>query len=1514
MAKLCVQHQRQIVDAIGFLQSEVKALASSSTLQTGTLGIQGSACSSAKVCAVTPEKCNPKSENQDVSTSIQSSCAVKKDSENVASLKTSATAGPVLDLRSLGLGSNHTSVTNTTNAVDVDNSRHSDHAPLKMKIMASNVADGKKLSCVLNASLSSHSDSLEDREGRSNSSDRTDTARLSSSVKKHSQNHQARQRDIQGHTNETPSKTFSPHMTTPPDCPRTARKTIRTSSDNRSRDSACREMIDPDIGHCDIVFIDKPITECFKQRRRGMLPRRNARKSTRGHMYSEDVWELKTVRTLTGRGNCPTPMPELITLVTPKQVLSKPDGVPPVDMPFVGACRESLIQQMATEESNESVLPGNADMVEVATSEVDVIVETSQTDQSQSKGSPLPPSPIRSQAQNEGSDLRSEAEVEKEPAADSGLTVSEEIVAQSPPNVEESRNPEPNEDVEVTAGQTVAAEAEEQPINDVTAEDNELPLSDEQQQKSSPSAVDPMDEEENKREETLSKQPEELQAETQINQCLEVTEESDCGGLAEGSVKNEPDSKASEEAEAEMPLVADSDDDYDVSSKTLDALLKELPPWRRKRGTVISLPKRLRQTETVVVGYVNGRPISASDRSLRRRSSNSSTSPVKISSKPSRIPASKTVVDSPVESKVENDNSDNNPPEAVAESPGAASDAQQVTEPSSVASTSPASKSPSKDKQMERHEKVQRGDEPTPLPSDQLVDRSPGTGAKRQLRSTGQRPTPLPTVDVPSPEPAGSTVPLPTDHISPPPPVTSPSVLAPPSTGDEQPQQDIVPEMAVESNAEEAPSANADGEEMKKDEDEGRLQAKQKLRSSKAAVEDGKAEHQQQFIDKSSPSESQCQAETEVPTQGMPLRNKRILRKDVETAEVSALQKTETATSGDVDIGSDNSVSVSEKPTRMPLRSESNKPETSNQAVAQSPAADGKKLALRSQRLATPSTSTASLAGRKSDVASPVRIKPERTSKAQLRPPSLSASPEASHSSAGRSATQRSEAPKQTTNKFFQTLTGDASQHLITNLNIKFDKMQKGWLQIDKEGQPSAKYKNRADRQAAIWKSKRRAKKAKSLEHQKYSPVQMLFMKGFNLSSICRWFLESTETKSLVIVKKVNTRLPSETQLCFHSSSNSSGTSQGVFPSLQAERLKKHLKKFAIASPVKSNPKSQKLIAKALEQEANAAKGRERREGPAGAQSSSTSHSTKASASTGDCQKSSGKTKIPASARILRKYSNIREKMQVQHTNSRLKDASKSLRSKSINRLATSKSTGKSDVRPYLRVQKPPLPVGKQIKESAAKMEQRKTLSDKNPVRNSAEERMRKGQSRVLRDEGKKELAKRHSQRLGSTRMSEQKPPEAPKSKQATEAEKSDVEKPVVEKPVVGKVNAAKVQAKEPSKPAAPETEGAEDAAESPQGTDAKVPSSPDQVLTRSQRKMEAAAPPSESPGPALKKGTKSMHAQSASPKQVRKAEDSALTRSRAASLPRSAAKSATKRTQEPLAVPAKRTRTSLLK
>lgn len=1543
MAKLCPHHQRQIVDAIGFLQTEVKALASSNTQQdsNSTSGIQGDAKSS----AVTPEKTcpelrfpsesTPKSEVLDMSHSIPASCAMTKIPENAVSLKTSVTAGPALDLRSSGSGSNQALATPTVNPVDADNSRHGDHAPLKMKIMASNVAAGKKLSCVLNASLSSHSDTMEDREGNSNSSNRTEThsARLSSSVKRHNQTshkHQARQRETLVHAKDTPAKLFSVHTTIPSDSPRTARKTIR-ASDHRIRDSACRGLADPDLGHCDIVFIDKPITECFKPQQRSMLPRRNARKSTRGHMYSDEIWELKTVRTLAGRGNCPNPMPELTTLVTPKQILSKPDGVPPVDMPFAGACRESMNQQMSTEESDESVIPGTGDMVEVADSEVDVIVETSQTDQCRSKGQSVPTSPIRSPTENKETDM--DTDVQQEATADPGMTTaSEESVSQAPFEAEKDNEPEPQEDMSESMEQIVA-ETVVEPLESITAEEAEPQLSSEEllnsdsvlDRNSAPSPVNQVEEEieENKGEEVQDEQPQELQPETPIHSDnCEVTDESNITGLAQEVVVKRPEIKTLEPADSVVPIGNEDDNDnYDVSSKTLDALLKELPPWRRKKGTVISLPKRLRPTETVVVGYVNGRPISASDRSLRRRSSNSGTSPNKTPIKSSQNVSNKNSLDSTIDSNVENKNVDGLPETDIpVESIETTAMIQQVKEPSSVTLSSPTS-TPSRNKQIQKQKRVQRDQDSLPVLSDASGDRPQSTESKRQLRSAGSvlspptsnavtsisSPKPTTTQALPSPEQLPSLRPP-----SPLPATSSPIWSSSPAICEQSQQKtETTVELLDAGNTEKPQPPETSSEEIQKNESESRLQAKQKLRSAKAVVDESKIEKQQHSSEVSSPLEDQSPVKTE--TQIMPLRSKRVLRKEPEAGDVALQQKPNVASLEDMSAGGDDGISsISDTPTRMPLRRESSKPEMSPQSVTQSPPVDKKKSVLRSQRLAAPSTSAVSVAGRQSDVASPIRVMPERITKAQVKPPPVSVASVLPHSSAIPVITPSHEPPRQT-NKFFEALTGEEHQHLITNLNVKYDKMQKGWVQMDKEGQPTTKYKNKADRQAAIWKSKRRARKTKSLEHQKYSPVQMLFMKGFNLTSICRWFLESTETKSLVIVKKVNTRLPSETQLCFHSSSGASGTSQGVFPSLQAERLKKHLKKFAIASPVKSNPKSQKLIAKALEQEANAIKGKERRELPSTTQTLTKSHSSEATVQVGESQKPSAKSKNPASARILRKYSNIREKMQVQQTNVRLKEASKNLRTKSMKRLVTTKSAAKSNLKPSLKAQKSPLPVGKRMKESAAKMERRKTLAVKKTTKHHVPERAVKVQSssRASKDATKKgELPKRCSQRLGSPKVSQHKPVDAPKSK-VDNKKQMEVEKVEVEKPAVNKANAAKIQAKESSQTTVAEIKGTENAAETQQSVDVNVQTSPDQVLTRSQRKMEAAVP--------SKRATKSMKTQNAS-KPVRKAEEPALTRSGALkspskrSLARTATKPATKRARELLETPAKRTRTSLSK
>ncbi|XP_023261557.1 uncharacterized protein LOC111654682 isoform X1 [Seriola lalandi dorsalis] len=1555
MAKLCPHHQRQIVDAIGFLQTEVKALASSNTQQASnsTFGIQGNACSTAKSTAVTPEKSclelrfptesSPKSEVQDMSHSIPGSCAMKKVPEDAVSLKTSVTAGPALDLRSPGSGSNHALVTPNTNPVDTENTRHGDHAPLKMKIMASNVADGKKLSCVLNASLSSHSDTSEDRQGNSNSSNKTEThsARLSSSVKRHNQashTHQARQRETLGHAKDTPAKLLSVHMTIPPDSPRTARKTIKASSDHRTRDSACRLLADPDLGHCDIVFIDKPITECFKEQQRGILPRRNARKSTRGHMYSDEIWELKTVRTLAGRGNCPNPMPELITLVTPKQILSKPEGVPPVDMPFAGTCRETMNQQMSPEESDESVIPGTGDVVEVADSEVDVIVETSQTDQCQNKGPSTPPSPIRSSVENKETDMNTD--LEQDTTADSQtITGGEESIAQAPSEAEKYDKPEPQEHIPESTKQTVP-ETLAEPLQNITIEKAETKISSDKQnsepvlqENSAPSPVNQVEEEikENEREEIQDEQPQELQPETQLRyNNFEVAEKSNIISSLEEPMVKELEIETLEAVDSDIPFTTEDDNnEYDVSAKTLDALLKELPPWRRKRGTIISLPKRLRQTESVIVGYVNGRPISASDRSLRRRSSNSNTSPNKTPVKSSQdLPskASPASPDSAIDSIVENKHSEKHLPEThiplnLSETTPVI---EQVTEPSPDTASIPMSKVPSRTKQIQKQKRVQRDQDNLPVLSDQLVDSPQSTDSKRQLRSTSQKPIGTPVSphtanavsSTSSPKPSATHAPqstqqLPSLPLPSPLPVTStPLIRSSPPAPSEQSQQNTVPETSMEFNTEESQPVETTSEELQKNEVESGLAAKQ--RSAKVVVDDSKNETQQL----SGEVENQSPVKTEMQTLIMPLRSKRVLRKDAEAADIALPQKPNVASLEDrFASGDDYNSSILDKPTRMPLRSESSKTEMFHQSVTQSPQVDNRKLALRSQRLASPSTSSLAVAGRQSDVASPIRMMSERITKAQVKSPPVSVLP---HSSAVPVITSRPEPPKQSTNKFFETLTGEENQHLITNLNVKYDRMQKGWVQLDKEGQPATKYKNKADRQAAIWKSKRRARKPKFSEHQKYSPVQMLFMKGFNLTSICRWFLESTETKSLVIVKKVNTRLPSETQLCFHSSSSASGTSQGVFPSLQAERLKKHLKKFAIASPVKSNPKSQKLIAKALEQEANTVKGKERREFHSTTQTLTKSHSsTEAPVQISESQKSSGKSKNPASARILRKYSNIRGKMQVQQTNVRLKKASKTLKTNNMKRMATAKSVAKSNLKPSLKAQKSPLPVSKQMKESTAKMERRKILVDKKIVKHPVQERAVKAQSssRASRDTTKKELPKRCSQRLGSPKISEHNPGDTSKSK-IDSKKPSEAERVEVEKPTVNKMHAVKIQTKESAQSTLAEIKVTENAVETPQQS-----TSPDQVLTRSQRKMEVAVPLSGSPSHASKRALKSMTTQRASLKSARKAEEPTLTRRctlkspaktrQAASLPRGAKKPAKKRAQELLETPAKRTRTS---
>ncbi|XP_034518950.1 ligand-dependent corepressor isoform X2 [Ailuropoda melanoleuca] len=227
--------------------------------------------------------------------------------------------------------------------------------------------------------------------------------------------------------------------------------------------------------------------------------------------------------------------------------------------------------------------------------------------------------------------------------------------------------------------------------------------------------------------------------------------------------------------------------------------------------------------------------------------------------------------------------------------------------------------------------------------------------------------------------------------------------------------------------------------------------------------------------------------------------------------------------------------------------------------------------------------------------------------------------------------------------KFVEWCAEEENQELIANFNARYMRVQKGWIQLEKEAQPTPRSRNKSDKLKEIWKSKKRSRKCRgSLEVQKFSPVQMLFMTNFKLSNVCKWFLETTETRSLVIAKKLNTRLPGDMPAVKHPLQKHSSAS--LYPSsLQAERLKKHLKKFPGATPARNNWKTQKLWAKFRENP-------DQVEPEDGSDISLSPNSEDCVEEVKEGRNSHPPTNspTPASTRILRKYSNIRGKLRAQ--------------------------------------------------------------------------------------------------------------------------------------------------------------------------------------------------------------------------------------------------------------------------
>uniref|UniRef100_A0AAR2JCR9 Ligand-dependent corepressor n=2 Tax=Pygocentrus nattereri TaxID=42514 RepID=A0AAR2JCR9_PYGNA len=1462
MAKLCLHHQRQVVDAFGFLQTEVKAVSSYSTFQACSPTIPEKPTTSGSSHVMFEERTRNQGceEMQDLSVAlstfrVQESPFVKSDEFSHAELplKTegspvaSVETGPFLDITKTSIGDEDSASSDVVAA----ESRNIDVQPkcptlLIVKNRSSGSLEAKNLmeegagNQHVNSGMVDQDLCTSDTRLQASCSE-SDVIELSSSM---GQGHSdakccavERGSITRSCTVERTSNVISPNS------PRTARKSGRVSHSLLRDSSGCHIINGPDIT-CDIVYVGKPITECEHQSHIHMTPRKNARKSTRGFRYIGGCCELKTVRTLArksaenGSGNCPVPMPEMTTSVAPKQALAKPDGVPPVDILFTADCMETVIHKKPSDQPEETEVPED-----VMASED---VETSQTDQTQSTEKFSCP------VESEQSDTSVQQELNAgicESVADSNdVGVHQGDLVDS---IVTDINVAPQE-VELTTKETLDFSVSGVTQSGLETEDQDQNVATEALQSPLSSGLAKDDASDT---EGVCVERGVLTEALEQTECvdLQVMTSTDKSADIEITCGTETNLKPGDDIEPTQ----DKDKEKEAGTSDLsveEMITKEQHEECKGEGLVPntldgSSPKKVVKT------------VAPSNRCLRNRVSKGTSEQTMSSNAPGQM-------------ETQSDSPDKNQSTPESKRHLKTSKSKHVEE-NVPCQDGQYNLNPTENLNLE---KTQRSPVVTQRDGVDITDNMVCTRQKQKLmmekeiesskeQNVLEPSTPKDEDKVQGQDSVSDDIPE-NMEVTPPKIGESPGkslrsserislrngshqieqpvkVSASPIKNSTQPSERM-PLRNRNSSAVDQPT----GGESSSSPTGGRLErlGRMPLRSRDSY----NAEH---IVKDSCISPSRSGSDS---VGRMPLRSRNSstvnqhvsggsdgVIKDVSSSLteqsssdlVPTSRRTESAghmplRSGNASVAeqpSRNTLSVgnvSESPGRMSLR-------RSNVSVAEkmdSSATPPKsmKSSQRPPRSVKTSVPPSILEGEQSPKS--VKLKTDKLLKDQAKDSSLSDN--------SVSVTLRTTTPvTPSTSKFLEALNGEENQHLISELNTKFDKMQKGWVQMDKEGQPAPRPKNKADRLKEIWKSKRRIRKPRSLEQQKFSPVQMLFMKSFDLPSICRWFLQSTETKSLVIVKKVNTRLPSETQLCFHTSAAVPGASNGVFPSVQAERLKKHLKKFAIASPVKSNPKNKRLIAKALAQGISVSKGKEKRE-----PSTATRISTKPHSYTGLIQpqpsESHGKVtanaKNPASARILRKYSNMREKMQVQqNTLKKLEsslDKAKKVRVMPKN-VSKAMSAGKGQRSAIV----------KKVKALAKKAKVKSAVKEKTPK--SSVSRSLRGLKDRAGIPAKKALTKVSETNVAADTKSPTRKDALPRTSKSPQT-KADVKKSHSPK-------------------------GREGLTSPSQTADVKPAKSEDQVLTRSQRKIEATL------------------AQIGSPK------------------------TATKRGSEPLSTPAKRTRTS---
>ncbi|XP_068536088.1 ligand-dependent nuclear receptor corepressor-like protein isoform X2 [Anas acuta] len=148
--------------------------------------------------------------------------------------------------------------------------------------------------------------------------------------------------------------------------------------------------------------------------------------------------------------------------------------------------------------------------------------------------------------------------------------------------------------------------------------------------------------------------------------------------------------------------------------------------------------------------------------------------------------------------------------------------------------------------------------------------------------------------------------------------------------------------------------------------------------------------------------------------------------------------------------------------------------------------------------------------------------------------------------------------------------TSTSSDTLMEELNNRFEQITNTWLRVGGNEFDKCVCENR-DPVEQDCNTEMSNPLDSCLVELETSPIKMLFQKKCNMNELCTWFMQTTETQSLSLVRKANARNPLEVVSTREIKVETKQSDLSTCP------FRKHFKKFALSSPSKPAGKLQIL-------------------------------------------------------------------------------------------------------------------------------------------------------------------------------------------------------------------------------------------------------------------------------------------------------------------------------------------------